>query len=651
MRVNAFGLLSAAAFVGILVRTAAGAAVEPAPPQPAAPVPALPAPRDRPYPGHIVIAVDTSNIAQGIFAVHETIPVSKGAGTTLLYPEWRPGNHSPTGRGRIARVAGLVITAGGKPIAWTRDPVNVFAFHVPLPSTATAIDVDFQYLAPPASEYGRPETSPRILTLDWDAVTLYPAGFYARQITVDARLKVPAGWQLATALDRLAQQGDEVRFGPTTFETLVDSPVYAGAYTSTIDLDPGAGVPVHLDLFADRPELLEATPEQLTAHRNMIQQAYRLFGAHHYDHYDFLVSLSDVVPPMGVEHHRSSFDGLTANYLTEWDKSAVLHALLSHEFVHSWNGKFRRPADLWTPNYNVPMRDSLLWVYEGQTQYWGNVLAARSQLLTPQQSLDLLAMVAAQHQVEPGRDWRSLADTTDQPIIQYYSTPQAWPSWQRGVDYYNVGSLIWLDADTLIREQSHGQRSLDDFARQFFGMDDGSYGELPYTFDDVVTALNRVQAYDWATFLHQRIDAVKADAPINGITRGGYRLVFTDQPSALNKSSDELRKLTSLTYSVGLSVDKEGVIKDVLWNGPAFKAGLAPGSRIIAVDDLAFDVDQFKATIKASPKATAPISLIVREADRFATVRLDYHAGLRYPHLERDPDRPDLLQAIFAPKQ
>jgi predicted metalloprotease with PDZ domain len=649
MRAITIGLLSAAVFAGILMRTAAGATAQPASPQPAAPTPAIPAPRDVPYPGHIAMAVDTSNIAQGIFAVHETIPVAKGVRMTLLYPEWRPGNHSPTGRSRIARVARLVITADGKPLAWTRDPVNVFAFHVPLPSTATSIDVDFQYLAPPASEYGRPETTLRILTLDWDAVTLYPAGYYARQITVDARLKVPSGWQLATALDRVAQQGDEVRFGPTTFETLVDSPVYAGAYMTRIDLDPGARVPVHLDLFADRPELLAATPDELTAHRNMIQQAYRLFGARHYDHYDFLVSLSDIVPPMGVEHHRSSFDGLTADYLTEWDKSASLHALLSHEFVHSWNGKFRRPADLWTPNYNVPMRDSLLWVYEGQTQYWGNVLAARAQLWTRQQALDLLAMLAARYQADPGRDWRSLEDTTDQPIIQY-GTPLPWPSWQRGADYYNVGFLIWLDADTLIREQSHGQRSLDDFARQFFGMDDGSYGELTYTFDDVVAALNRVQPYDWATFLRQRVDAVNVDAPTAGVTRGGYRLVFNDTPSDLYKSADELRKLTSLTYSVGLSVDKDGEIKEVLWNGPAFQAGLAPGSRIIAVDELAFDVDQFKAAIEAAQHATAPISLIVREGDRFRTVRLDYHGGLRYPHLERDPNRPDLLGTIFAPK-
>jgi predicted metalloprotease with PDZ domain len=633
MRAIMIGLLLAAVSAG-----SAGA-------QPAA----IAAARDAPYPGHIVLMVDTSNIAQGIFAVHETIPVVKGARVTLLYPEWRPGNHAPTGRSRIARVSGLVITADGKPLAWTRDPINIFAFHVPVTSTATSIDVDFQYLTPSASEYGPPETTPGILTLDWDAFTLYPAGYYARQIIVDARLKVPSGWQLATALDRVAQQGDEVRFGPTTFDSLVDSPVYASAYMARIDLDPGASVPVHLDLFADRPELLAASTDEVNAHRNLIQQAYRLFGARHYDHYDFLVSLSDILPPRGTEHHRSSFDGLSANYLTEWDKSASLHALLSHEFVHSWNGKFRRPADLWTPNYNVPMRDSLLWVYEGQTQYWGIVLAARSQLSSRQQSLDLLAMLAAQYEAEPGRDWRSLEDTTEQPIIQY-GTPPPWSSWQRGTDYYNVGCLIWLDVDTLIREQSQGQRSLDDFARQFFGMDDGSFGELTYTFDDVVAALNRVQPYDWATFLHQRADAVNVDAPMAGITRGGYRLVFNDTQSELDKSTDVQRKLTSLTYSVGLSVDKDGDIKEVLWNGPAFKAGLAPGSRIIAVDEFAFDVDQFKAAIRSAQHASTPISLIVRKADRFRTVRLDYHDGLRYPHLERDPNRADLLETVFAPR-
>ena len=649
VRATTVRLLTATVLASILLRIVPSATAQPAPSQSSAPTPAVPSPQDVKFPGHIAIAVDTSNIGQGIFAVHETIPVTKGARMTLLYPEWRPGNNSPTGRGRIARVAGLVITVDGKPLAWRRDTVNVFAFHLSLPSMATSIDVNFQYLVPPASEYGRPETTLRILTLDWDAVTLYPAGYYARQITVEARLKLPSGWQLATALDRVAQQGDDVLFGPTTLDTLVDSPVYAGAYMTRIDLDPSASAPVHLDLFADRPEMLEATPEELTAHRNMIQQAYRLFGAWHYDHYDFLVSLSDNLPPMGVEHHRSSSDGLTRNYLTEWDKSASLHALLPHEFVHSWNGKFRRPADLWTPNYNVPMRDSLLWMYEGQTQYWGNVLAARSQLWTRQQVLDLLATLAAQYQAYPGRDWRSLEDTTDQPIMQY-GTPLPWPSWQRGADYYDGGVLIWLDIDTLIRERSRGQYSLDDFARHFFGMEQGSYGELTYTFDDIVAALNSVLPYDWASFLHQRIDAVNVDAQTSGLTRGGYRLVFTDRQNDLEKSADERRKLTSLTYSAGLSLDKDGEIKDVLWNGPAFVAGLAPGNRIIAVNELAFDVNEFKAIVKAAQTATAPISLIVRQGDRFRAVRLDYHGGLRYPHLERDPNRADLLEAIFAPR-
>lgn len=621
-----------------------------APPQPASATAPVPAPRDLPYPGTIALAVDASNIAQDIFAVHEAIPVAPGADLTLLYPEWRPGNHSPTGRSRLGRVSGLVITANGTPVAWSRDPVDMYAFHVPLPPQATSVQVDFQYLSPPSAEYGRPDTTTNILTLDWDTVVLYPAGYFSRQIPIEARLKIPAGWQMASALERVAEQGGDAHFRPTTLETLIDSPVYAGSYFARLDLDPGAKAPVYLDLFADRPELLAATPDEVAAHRALVQQAYRLFGSRHYDHYDFLVTVSDTLPPSGVEHHRSSFDGVFANYFTEWGKSASVHSLLPHEFVHSWNGKFRRPADLWTANYNVPMRDSLLWVYEGQTEYWGSVLAARAGLWTRQQALDDLAMVTARYQAEPGRMWRSLQDTTDQPIIQY-GAPLSWRSWQRGVDYYDVGSLIWLDADTLIREQSRGQRSLDDFARQFFGVDPGSYGELTYTFADIVAALNKVQAYDWSTFLRQRLDAVNADAPTAGVTRGGYRLVFTDTASDLYKSAEERAKVTALTYSVGLTVGRDGKISDVLWNGPAFKAGLAPGTQIIAVDDVAFDPDRFKDAIRAAQHSARAMSLIVREGDRFRTVALDYHDGLRYPHLERDPHRPALLDAILAPKK
>ena len=619
-------------------------------PQPAAPTALIAEPKDVPYPATIELAVDASNVSQNIFRVHERIPVALGSVLTLLYPEWRPGNHSPTGRGRLARVSGLVISANGTPLSWSRDPVNVYAFHVTLPAQPVVVDVEFQYLSPPTGDFGRQEATNNILALDWDTVLLYPAGYFARRIPFKAHLKLPVGWQMACALDHATQPGNEVHFQLTTLETLVDSPVYAGAYFSRLDLDPGAKVPVHLDLFADRPELLAATPEQLAAHRAAVQQAYQLFGSRHYDRYEFLVSLSDTLPVSGVEHHQSSFDGLPADYFTEWDKSAPLRSLLTHEFAHSWNGKFRRPADLWTANYNEPMRDSLLWVYEGQTEYWGNVLAARSGLWTKQQALDDLALTAALYQVEPGRAWRSLQDTTDQPIIAY-NAPLAWRSWQRGVDYYDVGLLIWLDADTLIREQSRGRRSLDDFARQFFGVDNGSSAELTYSFSDIVAALNRVQPYDWAGFLHERVDAVNADAPSAGVTRGGYRLVFTDKASDLYKTSEQLAKLTTLTYSVGLSVDKDGKIKSVLWNGPAFKAGLAPGMQIVAVNDLAFDPDRFKETIKATQHSTAAMSLLVREGDLFRAMKLDYHDGLRYPHLERIPGQPALLDAILAPRK
>ena len=637
------------AITALLMCTALLSTAQSAPPQPTAPTAPVPAPRDLPYPGTISLSVDASNIAQDIFAVHETIPVPKGASLTLLYPEWRPGNHAPTARSRIARVAGLVITANGTPVAWSRDPVNIYAFHVPLPPKATSVEVNFQYLAPPPGDYGSPETTTNILTLDWDAVLLYPAGYYARQIPIEARLRVPTAWQLASALERVAEQGDAAHFRPTTLETLIDSPVYAGAHFARVDLDPGAKVPVYLDLFGDRPELLAATPDQVTAHRALVQQAYLLFGSRHYDHYDFLVTVSDTMHAAGVEHHRSSFDGVFANYFTEWDKSAPVRSLLPHEFAHSWNGKFRRPADLWTANYNVPMRNSLLWVYEGQTQYWGNVLAARSGLWTKQQALDWLAMTTARYQAEPGRTWRSLQDTTDEPIIDY-NTPLAWRSWQRSVDYYDVGYLIWLDADTLIREKSGGKRSLDDFARQFFGVDDGSYGDLTYTFTDIVAALNRVQPYDWAAFLRKRLDDVNADAPTDGVARGGYRLVFTDTASDYYKSVEERAKVTSLTYSVGLSLEKDGKIKDVLWNGAAFKAGLSPGTQIIAVNAVAFDPDRFKDAIRAGQHSETAMSLIVREGDQFRTVALDYHGGLRYPHLERAPDHPALLDAILAPK-
>ena len=492
--------------------------------------------------------------------------------------------------------------------------------------------------------------TPDMLSLQWTALALYPAGYFARDITVEASVRLPDGWQLATALVTSSSNGGITAFKPVSIDTLIDSPILAGRYFKRFDLDPSGATPVHLDIVADRPELLEVKPEQIEAHRALVQQAYKLYGSHHYDHYDFLLSVSDHLGGIGLEHHQSSEDGTVPTYFTEWDKNADSRDLLPHEYTHSWNGKFRRPADLWTPNFNVPMRDSLLWVYEGQTQYWGYVLAARSGLLTKQQALDAIAATAATYDHRVGREWRALEDTTNDPIAAS-RRPLPWRSWERSEDYYSEGQLVWLDADTLIRERSGGKRSLDDFARAFFGVDNGSYVPVTYTFDDVVKALNGVEPYDWAKFLHDRLEGHGPGAPLDGVTRGGYKLVYADTPTDYFKGSEARRKVTDLTYSLGFVVASDGRLTDVLWEGPGYKGGLTVGSQIIAVDGTTFDADRLKDAIKSAAKnAGDAIEILVKDGDRYRTVRMDYHDGLRYPRFERDANMPARLDQILAPR-
>jgi predicted metalloprotease with PDZ domain len=605
------------------------------------------APKDIPFRGTLRLEVDATDTVRHIFRIHETIPVAGAGPITLLYPRWIPGNHAPTGR--IDQVAGLEIRAGGARLNWSRDPVDVYAIHVAVPAGAAALDLDFQIVTPTDNDQGRVVMTPDMLNLQWNAVALYPAGFYARQIMVEPSLKLPEGWQLATALETASSTGGATTFKPANFDSLVDSPVLAGRNFRRLDLDPGGPVRVSLNVVADRADELEIKPEQLQAHRNLVAQAYKLYGAHHYDHYDFLLALTDTMGGIGLEHHRSSENGTVPNYFTEWDKNADTRDLLPHEYTHSWNGKFRRPADLWTANFNVPMRGSLLWVYEGQTQYWGFVLAARAGLLTKQQALDAIAATAAAYDNRRGREWRPLQDTTNDPIVAM-RRPLPWRSWQRAEDYYSEGELVWLDADTLIREMSKGKKSLDDFAHAFLGVNDGSYEPVTYSFDDVVKTLNAVQPHDWAKFLHARLDAVGEQAPLDGVARGGYKLIYNDTPSDFFKAAETRRKITDLTYSLGLVIGREARLTDVLWEGPAYQAGLVVGTQIVAVNNVAFDADRMKTIVKESKNAAAPIELIVKNGDRYRTIRLDYHQGLRYPHLERSGDAAAPLDAILTPR-
>ena len=597
-------------------------------PQPVPYADPIPAAKDVAYPGTLKILVDATDIAHGIFQTTQTVPVAGPGPLTLLFPKWLPGNHSPSGA--IDKVAGLVITANGSPLDWTRDPVDVTAFTVDVPAGVKQVEVSFQFLAPTAGAQGRIVTTPDMLNLQPNQHTLYPAGYFVRQIPVDFSVTYPKGFKSATALEIASTNGDTVRYKTVSYETLVDSPIFAGRYYRKEELAPG----VNLNIFADNADELKATPEQIQLHKNLVTQAVKLYGAQHYNHYDFLFAISDKQGGIGLEHQRSSENGVGLGYFTKWDDNVGARDLLPHEYTHSWNGKYRRGADLWTPDYRTPMRDSLLWVYEGQTQFWGIVLAARSGLVSKEDTLDAIAMDAALYDTRPGRRWRPVIDTTNDPTISQ-RRPKAWTSWQRSEDYYTEGALTWLDADAKIRELTGGRKSLDDFARAFFGVNDRDWGQLTYTFDDVVATLNGVAPYDWATFLRERIYTIRPRAPLDWVAKSGYRLDYVEAPGNFWKRNEKSRKSLDLSYSLGMSIGKEGVVSGVMWDGPAFNEGLTVGTTIVAVAGKAYSDDALKAAITAAKGGKDPVRLLIKQGDNYSEVGIKWNGGLRYPKLTK----------------
>lgn len=593
------------------------------------------------------VEVDITDLERRVFRVRQTIPVDRPGTFVLHYPRWIPGHHGPTGP--LLDFAGLVIRAAGRRLPWTRDPSDPYAFRIEVPSGVSAIQIDEQYLSPTDPAQGPVAMSREIVRLNWNQCMLYPAGYFTRRIAVDASIKFPAGWVTASALEIAAQTGASVRFKRVSFETLVDSPVIAGKYFRKHELSAKGRSRVTLNVVADEPEDLEAKPQVIELHRALVREADLLYGARHFDHYDFLLTLSDNVAGMGLEHHRSSDNGTPPKYFTSWDKAHIARGLLAHEYNHSWCGKYRRPAELWSPDLNTPIRDSLLWVYEGQTQYFGSVLAARAGLFDKPAALDLYAQFAALMQARVGRRWRPLQDTTQDPLIAM-RRPIPWPSWQRSEDYYVEGALLWLEIDTLIRERSKERRSLDDFARAFFGMNDGDWGVLTYGFDDIVQTLHGVEPYDWAELLHERLESVGGQAPLMGLKRGGYELVFNETPNILIKDYEEQRKWIDLTYSLGFVLEAKGGVVNVQWDSPAYKAGLTSGAELVAVNGTALDPDKLRDAVARSKRVTSPIELLVQQGDRYRMLRLDYHDGLRYPHLQRIANAPARLDAILSPK-
>lgn len=594
--------------------------------------------RDEAYPGTIVLDVDARRSAQRILSAREIIPVDGPGPLTLRYPQWLQANHAPTGA--VGSFANLRFTAGGRALTWKRDPVDMYAFRLDVPAGVDRIEATFDVVG---TGGGRAFATPDLVGLQWERVLLYPAGHYARAIAIRPSVQLPDGMTGVSALDGEPRTGRAV-YPVTDVETLVDSPMFAGRHFKAWPLRRG----VDLNVVAEDPKSLAASPEQIEAHGRIVDQVDKLVGARHFDRYDFLLVLQESGFGGGVEHHRSSENGSVNGYFTDWAGTPVVRGLLPHEYFHSWNGKFRRPTATWRPDFHVPIENELLWVYEGQTSFWDVVLGARSGMVPKVVVLGQIASDAAFYQAQPGRGWRPLADTVNQPIISYGGS-QPYPSAQRGAEYYNESALIWLDADTLIRQRSGGKRSLDDFARSFFGVRPGDRGVLTYTRADLVAALNAVQPNDWDSFLHERIDQPGAPVPLAGIERGGYRLVFRDEPNPYDKAAASLRKQLDLTFSLGARVGMAGSILEVQWGGPLFQAGIGSGATIVAVGGRTYSDDTLKAAINAARTSREPIRLFVKEGTRVREVALDYHDGLRWPWLERKVQGEALLDSLLRP--
>ena len=597
--------------------------------------------------------VDLREAPRHIFHAKLTLPVHAGA-LTLVYPKWIPGEHSPVGP--IVDLVGLKISGGGKEIPWRRDDVDMFAFHLDVPAGIDKLIATYDYISPaePSGSRERPSSTAKLAILNWYMVTLYPQGPKTDELVYAASLRLPAGWKYGTALPVAKESAEGVEFATASLTTVIDSPVITGAYFRTIDLSPGQTPPHAVYVVADGPGPLDATATEVQQLRQLVAETGALFGARHYRRYDFLLTLSDRLPQDGVEHHESSDDRAEEGYFLDPELFETSD-LLAHEFTHSWNGKYRRPAGLATPDYQTPMKGDLLWVYEGLTQYYGVMLSARSGMTPPGILRESLADTAAYLNDRPGRTWRDLQDTAVAAQL-LYSTPPEWSSWRRGVDYYDEGTLIWLEADTIIRRESNGKKSLDDFCRKFEGGEDTGPKVVPYTFDDVVAALNDVARYDWRAFFTERLKSHGPGAPLGGLENSGWKLVFNDTPNEAERINEVATQEFSVEYSLGFRVHASGGgddsdrVLDVIPGSPAANAGLAPGMRLIAVNGRKWSPDILRNAVKRAKTSSEPIDLLAENGDFFQSYRVDYHGGERYAHLEQISGKPDLLSEISKMK-
>src|SRR5215469_656698 len=597
----------------------------------------------------ITLSVDASEAPRKIFHARLRIPATPGT-LTLYYPKWIPGEHAPDGP--INDLAGLKFSAGGQTLKWRRDLLDGWTINVEVPAGQNEVLADLDFLSPATFAGGfsaGSSATDKLVIISWNQVLLYPKGWKAEDITFSASLKLPRGWKYATALPGAHEVENDLHFSPAPLTTLIDSPVLAGEFLKAVVLTSGTNPPAEIDVAADSAAALEPPQEVWDHLKSLVAQAGALFGTYHYRDYHFLYTLSDHVAHFGLEHHESDDSRVGERGLIDESDRKLDASLLPHEYVHSWNGKYRRPADLATPDYQQPMQTDLLWTYEGLTEYLGNVLAARSGLWTPDQYREYLALSAATLDHLPGRTWRNLQDTAD-AAPQLYFAPRAWYSWRRGVDFYEEDDFNWLWVDVIIRQQTKDKKSIDDFCKLFHGGQGGMPALKTYTFDDIVNALNQIAPYDWRGFWTERLTNHGPGAPLGGVDGSGWKLVYDETEGDFLRSAERSESEIDEAYSVGLLLKDDGEVSDTIEGMTAAKAGFGPGMKIVAVNGRKFSAEVLHDAIKAAKGNSNPIELLVENSDYYKTIKLDYHDGEKYPHLVRDESKPDLLGEIINAK-
>jgi predicted metalloprotease with PDZ domain len=604
-------------------------------------------------PSTIALDVDATTISRKILSVRESFFIDSPIAHTvdLVYPKWVPGNHGPTGP--IADLVNLRFTADGKILAWVRDPVDMYRFHIPVPAGTSLLIADFSlvgsYLA--GNDFAPGNTSTPVQgDVNWDQLVLYPADTIADHVTVAASIKLPDKWSYATALPNPSPQGGALHFDPVSLTTLIDSPLMCGSIMREFDITP-KGVSQHhwIDLFAESPAGLEVPPERIAAFRNLVSEAGILFRSHHYASYHFLVE-AQTESSDGLEHHQSSDEQIPELGMVNSSFAAEAGNLLAHEMIHSWNGKFRRPAGLATPDYQQPMIGDLLWVYEGLTSYWAEILATRAGLETVAQMKDRMALYQAEMDERTGRGWRNLDDVS-RSAQMLYPASQQWTILRRSTDYYREGPLLWLQVDSILRRESHGARSLDSFAADFFGPPDGAITVKPYSYQDLVTGLNHEVPFDWNRLLEGNLLATRPTPVSPGLDAAGWAVVYTDEPNQAAVDAESTSQQADFSTSIGLLIDQDGTIIDLAPDSAAGRAGLAPASKLMGVNQRVYSADLLRRAIVDAETSQQPIHLLTLTDGFYADFLVDYHQGLRFPHLTRIAGKPDLLTTIVRPRR